>query len=186
VASLAAAAILAAGCGSSAPSAATGGAGSGGAAQSGSGCPHASSASVAYKGQFVGPQSTKQSTHVVQVTRNGRPVSGARVCVAAAMVGMTSMHYAASGTPMGRGRYSVPFKFGMAGVYRGRLVLGSGSGAVSIPVSATVSNHTVAPSGTMHMGSGAKKMHMGSKSKKAMQMGSGTTMGGRTGTSAGG
>lgn len=102
-------------------------------------CPKNAPKDASYSGKFEGPQSMDQSKHVLQVTRNGRPVSGASVCVNTAMVGMSSMHYTATASKLGPGRYEAGFKFEMDGTYRGNVVTKEGGRAVSIPVSVTVS-----------------------------------------------
>jgi len=104
----------------------------------GKGCPPATGKAGSYSGRFEGQVSMDQSEHVLRVTRDGRPVSGAKVCVNTAMVGMRSMHYTASGKELGPGRYRVPIRFGMAGTYRGSLVTGKGGGGASVPLTVKV------------------------------------------------
>ncbi len=106
----------------------------------GKGCPPATGQAGSYSGRFEGQVSMDQTEHVLRVTRDGRPVSGAKVCVNTAMVGMTSMHYTARGQEVGPGRYRVPIRFGMAGTYRGKLVTGKGGGEASIPLSVKVAS----------------------------------------------
>lgn len=106
----------------------------------GKGCPPATGKAGSYSGRFEGQVSMDQSEHVLRVTRDGRPVSGAKVCVNTAMAGMRSMHYTASGKELGPGRYGVRIKFGMAGTYRGSLVTGKGGGEASIPLSVKVAS----------------------------------------------
>lgn len=104
------------------------------------GCPLAADEDSSYSGGFVGRVSMNETNHEVQVTHNGRPVSGARVCVNTEMVGMSGMGYSAKGQQFAPGRYRVGFQFGMDGEYRGNLVTKDAGREVSIPLLIDVSS----------------------------------------------
>ena len=106
--------------------------------QVGAKCPRDGTKDASYSGRFEGPVSMDQSKHVVRVTRDGRPVSGAQVCLNTAMVGMSTMKYTAKGDELAPGRYGVGFKFEMEGTYRGNVVTKQGGKEISIPVSVKV------------------------------------------------
>jgi YtkA-like len=112
------------------------------------GCPLAADEDSSYSGRFVGPVSMDETRHVVQVTKNGTPVSGAKVCVNTEMVGMSGMGYSAKGRELGPGRYQVGFQFGMAGKYRGNLVTNEGGHEVSIPLLIKVASSAPRSRGT--------------------------------------
>lgn len=101
-------------------------------------CPKGAAKDPSYSGEFEGPVSMDERKHVLKVTRDGRPVSGAQVCINTAMVGMRSMKYSAKGNELAPGRYRVGFKFEMEGTYRGNVVTRQGGEEVSIPVSVKV------------------------------------------------
>lgn len=101
-------------------------------------CPNDAATDSAYSGSFVGPVRMDDDKHVIQVTRNGRPVSRARVCIDTKMVGMTSMRYTVKGKEVAPGRYQVGFKFEDEGTYKGNVVTQRGGKQVSIPVTVKV------------------------------------------------
>jgi hypothetical protein len=109
------------------------------------GCPLKAANDSSYQGAFVGPVSVDQSTHVVRVSRDGRPLTGAHVCVNTEMIGMSGMSYSATAHEQAPGRYNVGFRFAMEGDYRTSLIARLGSVEVSIPL-------------TVRVGSGAMKM----------------------------
>ncbi len=104
-------------------------------------CPRNAAANASYASRFEGTVSMDKSKHVLRVTRDGKPVAGAQVCINTAMVGMTSMHYTAEGREVAPGRYEVPVKFEMNGVYRGNVTATESGDEVSIPVSVKVAEH---------------------------------------------
>lgn len=96
-------------------------------------CPRNGAANASYASRFEGTVSMDKSRHVLRVTRDGKPVAGAQVCINTAMVGMTTMKYTAKGRELAPGRYEVPVKFAMNGVYRGNVTANEGGDEVSIP-----------------------------------------------------
>jgi hypothetical protein len=98
------------------------------------GCPLDGNKDSSYSGRFEGTVTKEQTRHVLRVTRNGQPVSGARVCVNTEMVGISGMGYSAEGRERAPGRYQVGFRFEMAGKYRTNVITEKGSDEVSIPL----------------------------------------------------
>lgn len=119
------------------------------------GCPLDGPKDGAYSGRFEGAVSIDQTRHVVRVTRYGRPVTGAEVCVTTSMVGMSGMGYTAEGRELGTGRYQVGFRFGMAGDYRTNVVTRDESGEVSIPLTVKVGSETTGSGGGSRSGAGS-------------------------------
>lgn len=78
-----------------------------------------------------------EQTILLSVTRGGRPVADAEVCVQTGMPdGMTTSGEARRVAP---GRYEVPLNFEMEGTWEGSVVIEeSGRDAASVPVSLTV------------------------------------------------
>jgi len=92
----------------------------------------------AYASEFEGEVMMDDKKHVLVVTRDGKPVAGASVCVNTAMVGMRSMHYSAGAKDLGDGRYEVPMKFEMQGTYTGNVVTKAGADDVLVPLTVKV------------------------------------------------
>jgi hypothetical protein len=108
------------------------------AATTSKGCPKQAASNSAYSSAFEGDVSMDKTRHVLRVTRDGKPVSGASVCVNAAMAGMKGMRYTATAKEIAPGRYEVGVKFGMKGDYRGNVVTRQAGDAVSTPVTVKV------------------------------------------------
>ena len=98
------------------------------------GCPLKAAEDSSYTGGFDGPVSVDKTTHVLKVSRDGRPLTGAQVCINTEMIGMSGMGYSAEASERAPGRYEVGFRFGMAGDYRANLVARTQSGEISIPL----------------------------------------------------
>lgn len=98
------------------------------------GCPLAADQDRSYSSRFEGAVSMNESTHVLRVTRAGRPVSGAAVCINTEMIGMSGMGYSAKAHELNPGRYRVGFRFAMAGDYRANVVTRKGTAEVSTPL----------------------------------------------------
>ena len=109
------------------------------------GCPLKTDEDAAYAGRFVGPVSTEQTTHEIVVTRDGKPLTGVEVCVNTTMVGMSGMGYTAEAVEHAPGRFTVPFRFQMAGDYRTSIVAREVDDEIGIPL-------TVKVGGGMSMG----------------------------------
>ncbi len=106
------------------------------------GCALAGQRDASYQARFSGTVSVVRARHDLLVTHNGRPVKGTRLCVNTEMIGMTGMGYTDSGREIAPGRYQVAFQFGMAGTYRGNVVVDAHGHEVSIPM-----NFKVVPPG---------------------------------------
>ncbi|MBA3746079.1 MAG: FixH family protein [Solirubrobacterales bacterium] len=104
-------------------------------------CPRQAAADASYASRFEAAVSMSANKHVLRVTKDGRPLSGAAVCVNTAMVGMRSMRYSARGRELAPGRYEVGVKFAMQGTYRGNVVTTQDGREISIPVTVKVGSH---------------------------------------------
>lgn len=71
---------------------------------------------------------------MLTVTRDGEPVSGADVCIAADMTGMSHAGIGGMAMEMSAGMYSVPTKFAMRGSWDGEVVVVDGDHAVRVPI----------------------------------------------------
>lgn len=131
------------------------------------GCPLDGAKDDAHSGRFEGPVRIDQTEHVLRVTQDGRPVTGAKVCINTEMVGMSGMGYTAKGRELAPGRYQVRFQFGMAGDYRANVVTRDSGGEVSIPLT-----FKVQPAGTRSPA--AKKPDAGTNRVAADQPDAGT------------
>lgn len=106
------------------------------AGMSASGCPTNTSNDATYK-VVVESQPTAESKDVtLAVTRDGRPVSGATVCVEAAMSTMAHEGINGKATELPGGRYQVKnLSFGMRGGWSGTVFIEeSGRRAAAVPV----------------------------------------------------
>ncbi len=92
----------------------------------------------AYASSFEGDVTKNAKKHTLVMTRDGKPVTGASVCVNTAMVGMTSMRYSTRGREIAPGRYEVPVKFEMAGTYRGNVVTEVADDSILVPLTVKV------------------------------------------------
>ena len=92
------------------------------------GCPLRADHDSSLQGRFVGPVTSSETAHEVELTRDGEPLSGADVCVNTEMVGMTGMGYTAQARERRPGHYEVGFRFEMSGDYRTNVVARIGAG----------------------------------------------------------
>ena len=102
------------------------------------GCPLRAESDRSYAGSFVGPVTIDQTMHEIVVTRDGRPLTGVEVCVNTEMIGMSGMAYSATAQERSPGHYEVPFRFGMKGAYRTRIIAKETGGEVGIPLTVKV------------------------------------------------
>ncbi len=114
------------------------------------GCPLAADTNRSYSSRFEGAVSMDQSTHVLRVTRDGRPVSGAAVCINTEMIGMSGMGYSAKAHELDPGRYRVEFRFAMPGDYRANIVTRKGTAEVSTPLTVKVRRSSTQPGRSVH------------------------------------
>lgn len=115
-------------------------------AQAREGCPLKADTDGSYSGRFEGPVSMDETSHVLRVTKDGRPVTGAEVCVNTEMVGMSGMGYSSRGRELAPGRYQIGLQFGMAGDYRGNVVTRGPGGEVSVPLNLEVQSDSMSSS----------------------------------------
>ena len=96
-----------------------------------------------YAVRLEGPLTVSTTTQRLEVTRAGRPVTGARVCFSADMGGrggMSGMAVDDRATEVAPGRYEVPARFLMSGYWQGSiLVRQEGRPTVQVPLSFWVS-----------------------------------------------
>lgn len=72
---------------------------------------------------------------VLEITRDGQPVTGAWVCATLAPQDFPGAPVGAEGSPLGAGRYAVPLDLSAAGPWSGTvLVSEDGSPEVAVPV----------------------------------------------------
>ncbi len=83
-----------------------------------------------------------RTRHDLVVTHAGAPVTGTALCVNTEMIGMSGMGYSDKGREVAPGRYQFGFRFGMAGTYRGNVVVDSKGNEVSIPMTFKVAAPT--------------------------------------------
>jgi hypothetical protein len=88
-----------------------------------------------YQVQWEQEPRTDQSAYRIKVTKGGSPVTGARVCVNAYMLGMSAMAVTDIGREVGPGTYELRLTFEMGDEWAGQvLVTESGKPMVSVPL----------------------------------------------------
>lgn len=93
----------------------------------------------AYEAEFEEPVAMGEGPQVVQVSRDGQPVTEATVCVRLVMTDMRSMGTTGEARELGDGRYEVPLNFEMGDAWDGVvLVAEEGAPAVSVPITVEV------------------------------------------------
>ena len=76
-----------------------------------------------YSAVFEGPVRNDETEHVLIVEEEGRPVTGAKVCVNVEMVGMTGMAYSSEGRELAGGRYELPVQMPMPADWRAIVIV---------------------------------------------------------------
>ena len=106
------------------------------------GCLEEPQPDASYSAAFAAPVDTGQSSHVLLLRRDGRPVSGTDVCVGTEMEGMTGMGMSAEARELSPGRYEVPLRFPMAGTWEVVVAVGRDEGTpeVVIPMKVDVTS----------------------------------------------
>lgn len=84
------------------------------------------------------PPKPQGTTFEVLVQRDGEPLSGATVCIAADMSGMSHAGAAAQAEEVAAGQYEMGLKFGMRGTWSGQVLVIDEGTSVSMPVSFNV------------------------------------------------
>jgi hypothetical protein len=93
-----------------------------------------------YQVELLTPMSVDPTTHTLRVTRDGRPVTGAQVCMRAdmgGMGGMSGMGVSDVARETEPGVYDVPVRFEMSGFWNGTVIVSTGTGApvqVAMPI----------------------------------------------------
>ncbi len=89
-----------------------------------------------YSAELEEPVRMGETTHVLRVSRDGRPVSGARVCLTVDMVGMSAMGVGDEAREVAPGRYEVSLHFAMPGPWKGTVLVEEqgASQEVSVPL----------------------------------------------------
>jgi len=80
------------------------------------------------------PPKAESTTFHLTVLHDGKPVTGAKVCMTS---DMTEMHHEGiygQGTEVSGGRYDATLKFGMRGPYAGTVIITDAGKAVSAPI----------------------------------------------------
>lgn len=96
-------------------------------------------ANSAYEVELVGPVELNKTAYEVKVLLNGRPVTDARVCLDAAMEGMSAVSLSDEGEEVAPGRYELYLPFQMPGSWNASvLVHEPGQATVALPLSFTV------------------------------------------------
>ena len=89
-----------------------------------------------YQAQLLGPMELQKTEHEVAITRDGQPVTGAKVCTRVFMVGMEAMGSSDSGgEEVAPGVYRLTIVFAMEGDWEGAiLVTQVGQPRISVPL----------------------------------------------------
>ncbi|MDQ3645273.1 MAG: FixH family protein [Actinomycetota bacterium] len=102
------------------------------------GCLEEPDPGTSYSAAFAAPVNTGQASHMLLLSRDGRPVSGADVCLSTEMEGMTGMGMSAEAREFAPGRYEVPVRFPMAGTWEVTVAVGPEGAAPEVAVSMKV------------------------------------------------
>ena len=109
----------------------------------GQGCVGDSPTPPGYSAGFEQSPSTVDGVQVLAVADNGRPVTGADVCVYTWMVGMSGMAMSQPARELGSGRYKVDLQFAMPGRWDANVVVVSrNQSAIDVPVEFAVAGDT--------------------------------------------
>ncbi|MDP9420015.1 MAG: FixH family protein [Actinomycetota bacterium] len=103
------------------------------------GCVASGAPDSSYQASFAQPLTVSSNSYELVVTRDGRPVTGARVCLEASMMGMTGMATGQQARETSPGRYEVMVRFAMSGDWEVNVQVSEpGRKPVTIPLSVTV------------------------------------------------
>ncbi len=104
------------------------------------GCALNAPANPSYQAELVGPIDLDRTSYQVAITREGRPVEGAKVCATLAMTGMEAMGVSDAGVETAPGTYEVEISFQMSGRWEGNILIAeSGTRPVEVPLKIVVS-----------------------------------------------
>ena len=94
----------------------------------------------AYQAELVGPIDLERTSYEVAITRDGRAITGAKVCATLAMTGMEAMGVSDAAAETAPGTYEVQFSFQMSGRWEGDILIAeSGERPVGVPLKVKVS-----------------------------------------------
>jgi hypothetical protein len=94
----------------------------------------------AYQAELVGPIDLERTSYQVAITRDGKPIEGAKVCATLAMTGMEAMGVSDAAAETAPGTYEVQISFQMSGRWEGNiLIAASGERPVEVPLKIVVS-----------------------------------------------
>ncbi len=89
----------------------------------------------AYQAKLVGQVEVEKTEYEIAVTREGQPVTGAKVCASVAMVGMEAMGVSDTADEVAPGTYRVAIVLEMSGGWRGNiLITEEGKPPASVPL----------------------------------------------------
>jgi hypothetical protein len=90
----------------------------------------------AYRAQVLGPVETERTSYEIAVSRDGQPVSGAKVCAHVAKVGRAAMGFSETAVEASPGTYRVALVLEVSGRWSGSVhIAEEGQAAVSVPLS---------------------------------------------------
>ena len=93
----------------------------------------------AYQAQLLGQVEVEKTEYDISVTREGQPVTGAKVCASVAMVGMEAMGVSDTAKEVAPGTYRVDMVLEMSGGWRGNiLITEEGKPPTSVPLKFSV------------------------------------------------
>lgn len=99
------------------------------------GCAQRVRQDTSYQVRFDQPPGMDVTRYRLAVTRAGRPVTGAEVCLNAYMKGMSAMAVADRGREVAPGSYEVSLTFEMGGRWPGRVLIAEpGRSVVAVPL----------------------------------------------------
>lgn len=89
-----------------------------------------------YTAELADPVTIGERTHALEVRRQGRPATPARVCLNAELAGQPGTRVSAPADEAGRGRYQIRADFPRAGEWHGTVLIGRDATTfeVSVPV----------------------------------------------------
>ncbi len=105
------------------------------------GCLAEGSRDPSYSAEFEEPPRMDVKTHVLTVSHEGMPVTGARVCMNVDMVGMSAMGVGDEAREISPGRYELSMNFAMAGPWEGVVLIEEEGGqTIEVPVAFDVTS----------------------------------------------
>lgn len=112
------------------------------------GCAQRVGEDPSYQVAFVDQPRMDLTVYRLAVTRAGRPVTGADVCLNAYMQGMSAMATADTGREVAPGTYEMSLVFQMGGAWRGRVLIAEpGRPVVAVPLEVDIEvSPAIAPS----------------------------------------